>query len=58
MKLNIRLPDDEGPNPYDSKTMPKDLPRNQWLVSWQWWVGALVAGAFIAGSAWWRGRGG
>lgn len=58
MKPNIRLPDDEGPNPYDSKTEYKDLPKNEWLVSWKWWVGALAAGAFIAWSAWWRSQAG
>lgn len=44
-KLNIRLPTDEGPNPYDSKTMPNDLPKNAWLTSWGWWVSiVLLAG--------------
>jgi len=59
-KLHIRLPEDDehGPNPYDSKTMPIDLPTNAWLASWQWWITALVAGCFIAGSAWWRSQGG
>ena len=58
MKPEIRLPDDEGPNPYDSKTTPNDLPKNEWLVSWEWWIGALAAGVFVAWSAWWRSRGG
>jgi len=43
-KLNIRLPGDEGPNPYDSKTTPQDLPKNAWLTSWVWWV-TIIGGA-------------
>lgn len=49
MKPQIRLPDDEGPNPYDSKTVPKDLPKNAWLTSWGWWlsIALLAAGALL-----------
>jgi len=48
MKLNIRLPSDPGPNPYDSKTMPSDLPENKWLVSIGWWATILaLAGGFV-----------
>jgi hypothetical protein len=51
-KLNIRLPedDDHGPNPYDSKTNPKDLIQNRWLWDWKWWVGiiSVVAGLALA----------
>ena len=32
-KLNIRLPDDPGPNPYDSKT-PYQPPRHLTLAFW------------------------
>jgi hypothetical protein len=40
-KLNIRLPTDQGPNPYDSNTDPKLLtPR--WLRDWRWWAGLIV----------------
>jgi hypothetical protein len=43
-KPSIRLPEDDehGPNPYDSKTMPKDLPKNAWLTSWTWWATIIV----------------
>jgi hypothetical protein len=44
LKLNIRLPGDDEfePNPYDSKTDPKDLLRNRWLWDWKWWLGIIV----------------
>lgn len=52
-KLNIRLPSDDQfePNPYDSKTMPKDLLKNRWLWDWKWWVGILTfaGGIVVAG---------
>lgn len=50
MKPNIRLPDDDGPNPYDSTTKPSDLPKNAWLTSWRWWLAIilLAVGALIA----------
>lgn len=44
-KLSIRLPSDDDPNPYDSKTDPKTLgPR--WLWDWTWWV-AIIAAAIV-----------
>jgi hypothetical protein len=48
-KLNIRLPedDDHGPNPYDSKTNPKDLIQNRWLWDWKWWAGIIVLGLVL-----------
>lgn len=48
-KLNIRLPedDDHEPNPYDSKTNPKDLLKNRWLWDWTWWAGIVVAGLVL-----------
>lgn len=49
MKLNIRLPNDPGPNPYDSKTMPNALPENKWLVSAGWWATIIMLGVgFVA----------
>lgn len=39
-KLNIRLPDDPGPNPYDSKT-PFQTP--MWLT-WKWWMAIIGLG--------------
>lgn len=49
MKLNIRLPSDPGPNPYDSKTMPSALPENKWLVSAGWWATIIMLGVgFVA----------
>jgi len=42
-KLNIRLPTDEGPNPYDSKTDPKLL-GPAWLTSWNWWFTIIAMG--------------
>lgn len=53
-KLNIRLPGDDGPNPYDSRTQPKDLPGNQWLVSWQFWVKVAVLAAAATVFLWMR----
>lgn len=58
VKPNIRLPDDAGPNPYDSKTTPNDLPKNEWLVSWKWWATGLAVSTFSLLSLWWRTRGG
>lgn len=51
-KLNIRLPEDDedGPNPYDSKTDVKhQYPR--WVWDWRVWAGAIVFGitAYIVG---------
>jgi len=41
-KLNIRLPGDPGPNPYDSKT-PHQTPRH---LTWTFWfqIGLLALG--------------
>ena len=51
-KLHVRLPSDDEhePNPYDSKTNPKDLLKNRWLWDWKWWAGivAVVAGLTLA----------
>lgn len=44
-KIHIRLPTDHGPNPYDSRTQPRDLPKNEWLVSWGWWFTIIALGA-------------
>lgn len=44
-KPQIRLPDDDGPNPYDSKTPLKQL-GPAWLRSWQWWF--TIVGLGIA----------
>jgi hypothetical protein len=48
-KPQIRLPDDEGPNPYDSSTRYEDLPKKPWMQL-GWWVSiiALAAGLLIA----------
>jgi hypothetical protein len=40
LKPQIRLPDDEGPNPFDSKTGLQPKP---WM-RWQYWIGALALG--------------
>ena len=34
-KIHIRLPDDDGPNPYDSKTKPEGP---DWLTKPSWWI--------------------
>jgi hypothetical protein len=39
-KLRIRLPDDPGPNPYDSKT-PYQKPEHLTL---KWWAAIIGAG--------------
>jgi hypothetical protein len=44
-KLNIRLPEDDedGPNPYDSRTDVKhQFPR--WIWDWRVWSGAICVG--------------
>lgn len=43
--LDIRLPSDEGPNPYDSKT---GYQPPEWLTL-AWWIGIISMGAgFVA----------
>lgn len=45
-KLHIRLPDDPGPNPYDSKTPIKDSTTPMWLT-WPFWVSCIALGAAL-----------
>lgn len=54
-KLHIRLPTDHGPNPYDSKTMPADLPENKWLVSLGWWATIIALGGGFVFARWSNG---
>lgn len=54
----IRLPDDDSPNPYDSKTplQPKD-----WQIAgrgWEWWFGVIGAGVLFGLLAWWKSKSG
>lgn len=42
-KPQIRLPDDEGPNPYDSATRFEDLPKPNWM-DLGWWVAIIAMG--------------
>jgi hypothetical protein len=45
---NIRLPDDPGPNPYDSRTKVGERFEHNWLTSLGWWIGILVlAGGYM-----------
>lgn len=47
MKLNIRLPDDPGPNPYDSSTPIKSLPPKDWQIAGrgaEWWSSIIIFG--------------
>lgn len=53
-QLNIRLPTDEGPNPYDSKTKFEDLPANAWAFKWEWWITVIIGGIGIAITGWWK----
>lgn len=55
MKLNIRLPSDTGPNPYDSRTSPTDLPENKWLVSVGWWATIIMLGLGFVFGRWVNG---
>lgn len=43
--LNVRLPSDPGPNPYDSHTPFKGP---EWLTSWGWWLQIIGLGASMA----------
>lgn len=45
-KLNVRLPGDEGPNPYDSKTDLKTI-GPAWLISWNWWFTVIGMGVAL-----------
>lgn len=53
-KPQIRLPDDHGPNPYDSST-PFQTPR--W-ATWQWWLSVLMLGTFFGVMAYLKTTGG
>jgi hypothetical protein len=53
-KLNIRLPTDEGPNPYDSKTDIKSL-GPKWLTSWEWWFSIIGLGVALTLARLWSG---
>jgi hypothetical protein len=55
MKLNIRLPSDTGPNPYDSRTSLNDLPENKWLVSVGWWATIIMLGLGFVFGRWVNG---
>lgn len=49
-KLHIRLPDDPGPNPYDSKT-PFQKPI--WMQT-QWIIGVLILGTVFGIMSWFK----
>ena len=53
-KLSIRLPEDDEhePNPYDSRTNPKDLLKNRWL----WWIGVLGVAVGLMLAEYFNGR--
>lgn len=51
-KPQIRLPDDDGPNPYDSKTGLQPKP---WM-RWQYWVAVICAGTAFYFMREWLGR--
>jgi len=43
----VRLPGDDGPNPWDSATHPKDYPPRDWQIvgrGFGWWFGVIGAG--------------
>ncbi len=47
MKLNIRLPNDPGPNPYDSATPINSHPPKDGQIAGrgvEWWAGIIVLG--------------
>jgi hypothetical protein len=52
-KLHIRLPEDDedGPNPYDSKTPFKET-QPRWLWDWRIWVAAICFGLAYAVVVW------
>jgi hypothetical protein len=54
-KLNVRLPGDEGPNPYDSKTDPKDYPPKDWQIAGRgagWWFAIITMGLIWGFASW------
>jgi len=53
-KLNIRLPDDPGPNLYDSKT-PLKHRSPRWTWDWGWWVSIIIIGGVWYLVRVWRG---
>lgn len=60
-KLNIRLPTDEGPNPWDSKTDPKDYPPKDWQIAgrgFTWWFSIIALGLIWGVTSWWKTQGG
>jgi hypothetical protein len=56
-KLNIRLPEDDedGPNPYDSKTDVKHH-HPRWMWDWRVWSGAACLAITYAVVLWLTGR--
>jgi hypothetical protein len=57
MKPSIRLPDDPGPNPYDSATPITSLPPKDWQIAGrgaEWWVGVLAFGIFFGVMAYFK----
>ena len=56
-KLNIRLPTDVGPNPYDSRTDPKDYPAKDWQIAgrgFEWWFGVIGIGLVMGIAAYFK----
>jgi hypothetical protein len=48
-KPQIRLPTDEGPNPYDSKTPIEDLPKPVWMrPGWLFGIIGMAIAIFVA----------
>lgn len=58
-KLNIRLPDDPGANPYDSATRPEDMPPKDWQIAgrgWEWWFAVIGIGVVMGLFAYFKAR--
>jgi hypothetical protein len=51
-KLRVRLPTDEGPNPYDSATPPQ-MP--DWLTL-GFWLKVIPFAVVMGVTAWWKSR--
>lgn len=57
MKLNIRLPNDPGPNPYDSATPIKSHPPKDWQLAGRspdWWIGVIALGLVFGTMAYFK----
>lgn len=58
-KPQIRMPHEDGPNPYDSSTPIDKLPPKDWQIAgrgWEWWFGVIGTGVIFGIWAWIKAR--